>query len=600
MVLLGTKVLGASIMLSVFKHLTSLFPFFLSHFEKKTQKKFLIALLLIGLSIFLNIKVPVVFKKIVDNLSHDFSTTSWKNTLLLSSYGLLWLLACFSEKIREIVMYPVIAQCVTIYSLEIFHNMHSQSLEYHCEKKTGTIIETLYKSQLSLITACMSLFFKIIPFFIETVFVFIILGHYVNFFVGMIILITLIGYLMTHFFIMRFFRAIDQDYQNSDSLVDARILDSFINIENIKFLCSDRFETKSISSLIGQRDRSMIRLLWCGTLSSIVQNIILGLSLAVISTITGHLVVQDVFSIGDFILVNSYLILLFTPLDQLAQALRGLVSACKDLKNSNELLFETTTSFPNPNELSPCNLDAKSIDMISVSFAYQKPYKNVLHHFNLSIPQSSTTAIVGPTGAGKSTLSRLLLKLYECDSGAIRLGNSEIKNLSIDCVRKIIAIVPQEAGIFNRTLKENLTYGSPQASLEELNNLIEATQLKDLVASLPYGLQTLLGENGVKLSGGEKQRIAIIRALLRHPNIIIFDEATSNLDPQTEQDFLKIIEQLPKEITIIMIAHRLSTITHADKIFVVDLGQIIEEGSHQQLLDKQGLYYNLWEQQSAK
>lgn len=551
------------------------------------------------MTIALNLSVPLFFKKIVNSLADPSDINHQLTFLLLISYGICWASGRFFEKIREMVFFKPVSTAITDYCLAVFKHILSLSLKFHLNRETGKVAGAIQGSQLAISMILTNIFFRIIPVFIEALLAFFILWHFVGIEIGLIVIAILVGYLIMNYFIMNVFKKADKLYEDIDIVVDKHVIDSLLNSENIKYLGAEDFESSQVNKLLRKREDAIINVFWTGTFTTTVQALLLGTGLTLISYIVGKHVLSGDLKIGDFVLVNGYLLMLFNPLESITGFIRNTISHSAQLNHSTSLLNESHI-IKNIPDAPDIKIKQAHIEFKQVSFSYAPNLRPVLQNFTLSIPDKKTIAIVGPSGSGKSTLARLIFRFYDVSSGAILIDNQDIKTITKNSLRKHIAVVPQDIILLNKSLKYNITYGNFNASSQEINQVIQAVHLENLITKLPDGLDTLVGERGVKLSGGEKQRIGIARALLKKPKILIFDEATSSLDTQTEKIVQKNIEEVTQNITTILIAHRLSTVTHADMIVVLDKGVIIEKGTHSELLAKKGLYATLWGEQHDK
>lgn len=583
-------------MFVVSENIAAILPYLWSRQNKNNKRCTLLAVMGVALTIAFNLSVPLIFKELVDAMSVNNGSYSSLSVLLLLAYGVCWLLGRYLEKLREVVFFKPMAAAVTAYSLDVFNHIHAQSLKFHLDRETGRVASAIHKSQMAMIMMVTNLLFRILPVFIEVVIAFFILWQLVGLTVGIVLVLTLWIYLMVNYWVMAIFKKAEKIYQDVDVSVDKRVVDSLLNSENIKFLNALNYEVSVIGEMFLQREKAIMNVFWAGTFATVVQSILLGCSLMTISVMVARDVLAGSLEVGDFVLVNSYLILLFNPLELITGFVRNVISYSGDLSHST-LLLRQSQSIQDKKNARSLTIQSAEVIFKDVSFYYNNKNKTVLTDFNLTIPAKNTVAIVGSSGSGKSTISRLLFRFYEVNGGAISIDKQNINAVKLASLRKQIAFVPQDIVLLNKSLYANIVYGNVDVEDAEVKAMIKAVHLDDLVNKLPEGLNTIVGERGVKLSGGERQRIAIARALLRKPKVIVFDEATSSLDVETEKKIQANIYVVTANVTTILIAHRLETVVHADKIVVLDKGKIVEEGSHDQLMVLKGVYANLWGRQ---
>lgn len=586
-------------MFSIYKNLAVIMPYL--WWRQDAQHKFLTiaTLVCIALTIGLNLMVPFIFKEAVNILAEYEHHKFVVSMMLLTAYGICWLSARYLEKLREIFFFRPLCCAITEYSLDLFEHLHAQSLKFHLDRETGKICSAIQKAQLAISMIVSNLLFRIIPVFIEGIVAFFILWAIVGLKISIILIVTLIAYLIANYVVMSVFKKAEKRYQDIDITVDKRLLDSFLNSENIKFLHSEKYEVHIANKLFRKREDAIINVFWAGTFSTTFQAVLLGLGLTTISYVIAQEVLCGKLEVGDFVLVNGYLFLLFNPLEAITGFIRNTISFSGELSHSTSLL-EESHSIVDRQDAKDISVQHAEIDFRNVSFSYINKNRPILQNFNLNIPEKSTVAIVGASGSGKSTVSRLLFRFYEVDHGVIMIDHQDIKSVKKESLRQNIAFVPQDIVLLNNSLKANILYGNENVSEEEFKFIIKKVSLDELIQQLPEGLDTIVGERGVKLSGGEKQRIALARALLRKPKIIVFDEATSSLDTETERKIQQNIYEVTSHMTTILIAHRLETVMHADKIVFLEQGTIVEEGTHTKLLSLNGYYARLWGQQHEK
>ena len=381
-----------------------------------------------------------------------------------------------------------------------------------------------------------------------------------------------------------------------DATANSYLVESLLHADTVKYFNSQQHEINTASQKLQEKARADTRALNADAKIHLIQNAIIGLCVIFMLFLAGTQVIAGTMNVGDFVLVHGYLFMFMLPLSMLGYRIRVTRDDLTRFQTAIHLMKIPIDIQDKPNA---CALKYKEgkIQFEQVHFGYNQQRK-ILDDISFVVKPGTTTAIVGSSGAGKSTIARLLFRLYDLDSGSIQIDGQNIRNIQQSSLRAILGIVPQETALFNDTLKNNLIYGNPHCTHDEFMGSIQAAQLDSLIAKLPDGLETRVGERGLKLSGGERQRVAIARMLLIKPKILVFDEATSSLDMKTEKDIQTCLKQISINTTTLIIAHRLSTVTHADNILVLNNGVIIERGTHDELLNQKGAYAQLWEAQS--
>lgn len=559
--------------------------------QKKMTVLMVIAMLL---TVAFSLSLPFIFKWVIEYLSLHHPGDEKIIMILIAMYLMVWLLANWLMVIREMLSYKPVAAMIRAYVLAVFSHLHYQSMAFHLDRETGRVMRAIQEAQLSIAMLSLNVLFRALPTVIEMVVISIILAITISLKVAVILVLALISFVCIQFILVRRFKTVDANYQNIDASVDKRVVDSLLNSDNIKYLHAEDHEIGLVDKLLEKREKTIIGLFWFGTASTTVGAGILGLSLMAIYYLTGRDVLSDKLILGDFILVNSYLIILFDALERFTGFLRSIVSYFGSLSHASELL-QISHSVPEDIDAKDIAVDHADIEFQNVSFAYQ-PKRPIFQSLDLKISKQSRVGIVGASGSGKSTIARLLFRFYDVDQGKIIIDGQNIKHVKKDSLRRLIAFVPQDVVLLNQSLKANIAYGNRYISDEAIDQVVASVKLDTLIKQLPDGLDTLVGERGVKLSGGEKQRVAIARALLKKPKIMVFDEATSSLDSRTESEIQRNIWQVSSDITTLIIAHRLKTIEKADWIVVLDQGRVVEQGIHQDLLSMGGYYCKLWNQ----
>ena len=548
-----------------------------------------------------NVAVPLVFKGIIDALTitpeQAFIVVP---AALLLAYGVLRFSNSLLTELREIVFARVTQQAVRRISLQVFRHLHGLSLRFHLERQTGALTRDMERGTRSINSLISYTLYSILPTLVEIGLVIgILLLNYDPVF-AIITLVTLTTYIVFTVKVTNWRTALRRHANELDSAANARAIDSLINYETVKYFNNEEYEARRYDEQIDRWTQAQLKNQFSLSGLNIGQAIIVSVGVTLMVWQAAARVATGEMTIGDIVLVNAFLIQLYIPLNFLGVIYRELRQALTDIERMFGLMGQQKEIADSQDalELPP---GPASIRFDNVGFAYDAK-RPILFDVDFEIPAGSTVAIVGHSGSGKSTLARLLYRFYDVGSGSIRINGFDLRALKQSSLRAAVGIVPQDTVLFNDTLHYNIQYGRPDASREEVEAAAEAAQLTDFIARLPDGLETKVGERGLKLSGGEKQRVAIARALLKNPTILIFDEATSALDSKTEKAIQAQLEQAAEGRTAMVIAHRLSTIMNADEIIVMDQGRIVERGTHIELLARRGAYARMWalQQQEAQ
>lgn len=541
-----------------------------------------------------NVSVPLVLKWIVDRMGADKALLVVPFALLVA-YGLARLSVTLFTELREFFFAKVTQRAVRRIALETFEHLHRLSLRFHLARQTGGLTRDIERGTRGISSLMSYLLFSILPTLIELALVAGILAWNYDWTFVTITLVTLIGYIIYTITVTEWRTAFRKEMNELDSKANSKAIDSLLNYETVKYFGNERFEADRYDQSLQRWERAAVRSQTSLSLLNLGQSLFIatGASLVMWRAIDG--VMRGTMSVGDLVLVNAFLIQLYAPLNFLGVIYREIRQSATDMARMFGLMNEHQEIADRPNALTlqPDRSRVGNVSFESVRFAYE-PDRIILQDVSFHVPAGKTFAVVGPSGGGKSTLARLLFRFYDVTDGCIRIDGTDIRDFTQTSLRAAIGIVPQDTVLFNDTLEYNLRYGCPTASDEEVASAIRAARLEGFFALLPQGLQTAVGERGLKLSGGEKQRVAIARALLKNPAILIFDEATSALDSESEKAIQAEIKAVSRERTTLIIAHRLSTIVDADRILVMEAGRIVEQGSHTELLAAQGLYSRLW------
>ncbi|MBS3936011.1 MAG: ABC transporter ATP-binding protein/permease [Sulfuritalea sp.] len=543
---------------------------------------------------FANVSVPLVFKDIVDGLApaDPAHAILIAPLALIAAYGVLRFGVALFTELRELLFARITQRAIRTIALQVFEHLHALSLRFHLERQTGGLTRDIERGTRAIGTLINYTVFSVLPTLVEVALVLGILAlRYEPSFV-LIATATLVVYVTYTVLISNWRVHLRREVNELDSAANTRAIDSLLNYETVKYFNNEGWEKARYDQQMQQWEAAQVRsqhsLSWLNLGQAGI--IAVGVALMIWRAAVG--VANGTMTVGDIVLVNAFLIQLYIPLNFLGVLYREIRQSLTDIERMFALLDQNKEIQDAPEarslESGPC-----SVRFENVSFAYEAR-RPILHDVSFEIPAGQTLAVVGHSGSGKSTLARLLFRFYDVNDGAIRINGQDIRQLTQASLRTRIGIVPQDTVLFNDTLEYNIRYGRPQASCEEVQAAARAAHLAEFIERLPDGYRTRVGERGLKLSGGEKQRVAIARMLLKNPAILILDEATSALDSKTEKAIQTELEQAAVGRTALLIAHRLSTVMSADEILVLDGGRIIERGTHRALLERGGAYALMW------
>lgn len=574
--------------------LKDLFPFLWIK-DEKVRSLFLISFGLVFISIGLDLSIPLILKAIVALLSACDKSMTYQLSLLLVAYGVIWTASQIILQARQILMIKPLEKCIRLFCSKLFDHLHSLPLKFHLDRKTGAITNALERAQHGFPDVFWGLFLFAIPTVIELFLAAMILYYYYGIIYAFILIFTGAIFVIFTLYAVEwasYFQTLSNEQQSS---ANATIVDSLLNIISVKYFNNKEYEVTKCERELKKREKLLIKSLSSIELIRIGQSVIIGFGLILFTYAAGQQTLSSIYDVSDFVLINGYVLQFVTPLSQIGFIARNFRSGMNELASVMEIFKENPLSVTLSSPEKDHTLGTlHCIEFQNVVFGYT-PSRFVLQDISFRLEEGKTLGIVGTTGSGKSTISYLLLKFYEISSGKIFINNMDIQNVRIESLSHLIGVIPQDITLFNTTIYENVLFARPNASKKDVEEAIELACLAPVLKRLPHHYNTIVGERGLKLSGGEKQRIAIARVLLKKPSLYIFDEATSSLDLATEKKIMKNIAHTLKKSTSIIIAHRLSTIINADEILVFHYGGIIERGTHSSLLKQQGVYANLWE-----
>ena len=543
--------------------------------------------------------VPVFYKEAVDALTAQPGLALVLPVGVILAYGGARVLSLAFGEIRDAIFAKVGQRAIRHVALEVFRHLHALSLRFHLERQTGGLSRSIERGTTAIDNLLRYMLFNILPTIFEIVLVFVILWSLLDVWFALVTLVTVVAYIAYTIRVtewrLKFRRAmIDQDTR-----ANARAIDSLLNYETVKYFGNEPHEARRFDEALKSYERAAVLSQSSLSLLNIGQAAIISVGVTAIMYMAAQGIVAGTMTVGDFVLVNTYLLQLYQPLGIFGWVYREIKQSLVDMEKMFELLA-VDREVQDPPGAPALRLEGGSIAFENVAFGYDAR-RPILKGISFTVPAGRTVAIVGPSGAGKSTISRLLYRFYDVDSGRITIDGQDIRAVTQDSVRAAIGIVPQDTVLFNDTILYNILYGRPSAGEEDAKEAARLARIDGFVASLPDGWATQVGERGLKLSGGEKQRVAIARTVLKNPCILLFDEATSALDSLTEQEIQGNLRELSTGRTTLIIAHRLSTVVDADEILVLDEGRIVERGSHLALLAQGGAYAEMWaRQQEAK
>jgi ATP-binding cassette, subfamily B, heavy metal transporter len=516
--------------------------------------------------------------------------------LLFVSYGVAWILNQVVQQLGFICIIGALERGMRMLNLHIFEHIQSLSMRFHLDKKTGSITNAIDRTQSGFDAIFWALFLFIIPTIIEMTVISIIFVRLYGIDYSFILLCTAICYCIFCRYAITVVDTIQEEYNQKKSLASETFVDSLLNIETVKYFNNQRYDYEKCDRILQQQEKVGVKLHSFGVLFYCGQKVIIGIGLMLLTVKSGNAVLAKTMSIGDFILINSYLLQFTAPLSSFGYVFRQIKKGLTDMGDIMKL-FEIVPEVCDTQHAHVINPAKADVTFNMVNFGYTHE-RTVLKNISLHIPSGKTVAIVGSTGSGKSTITKLLFRFYDVSSGAIFFNDHDIRTITQQSLHKAIGVVSQDTSLFNDTLYYNIAYANSAATKYDVERAIELAHLTELITRLPDGYNTIVGQRGLKLSGGEKQRVAIARVLLKNPALYIFDEATSSLDNSTERLLQQNLKTIAQGKTTLIIAHRLSTIVHADEIIVLDNGIIVERGDHAQLLECGGMYYKLWNSQT--
>jgi ATP-binding cassette, subfamily B, heavy metal transporter len=564
--------------------------------ETGLKARVVLALSFLTLSKLSGVYVPILFKQAIDALSaKGVETLILAPVGLIVAYGLLRVLSQAFGELRDAVFAKVAQRAVRRVGLDTFKHLHALSLRFHLDRQTGGLSRAIERGTKGIEFLLQFMLFNVLPTLLEITLVCGILWNLYSIEYAAITFATIVGYIVFTIVLTEWRTKYRREMNDRDSEATTKAVDSLLNYETVKYFGNELHEANRFDTALRAYEKAAVRSQISLSALNVGQGAIIAAGLIAVMIMTARGVADGSMTVGDLVLVNAFLIQLYMPLNFLGFVYRQIRQSLTDMEQMFSLL-RVEREVADTEGAIALVVSGGEVQFDAVDFGYDAR-RPILHGVSFTIPAGKTLAVVGSSGAGKSTLSRLLYRFYDVTDGAIRIDGQDIRAVSQSSLRKIIGIVPQDTVLFNDTIYYNILYGRPDATPAEVEDAARLARIHDFILSLPDGYQSKVGERGLKLSGGEKQRVAIARVILKRARLLIFDEATSALDTKTEKQIQESLDQVSQDRTTLIIAHRLSTVIGADEILVLDNGQVAERGSHAELLAREGRYARMWQQQ---
>lgn len=580
-----------------------LLPFVWPEDRPDLRRRVVLAAIILVIAKIITVLVPVFFKEATDLLTEQSTSQGaaiaagvamWASAMVVA-YGIGRIAMAVLTQVRDVLFTAVGQHAVRTLNNRTFRHLHRLSLRFHLERKTGGVSRVIERATRAIELIMRMGVLNLLPTLLEFVLIAFVLLYFFNW-VYLVIVASMIGFYMWFTLSATEWRiTIRREMNDSDTEANTKAIDSLLNYETVKYFGNEEMEQRRFDHSMARYEKAAIQTYYSLGVLNAGQAVIFTAGLTICMVLAAYGVTTGAHTIGDFVMINALMIQLYMPLNFMGFVYREIRQGLVDVETMFKLLEEPEEISDRP-DAKPLQVSAGRIEFRNVNFHYDAE-RPILKDLSFEVPEGGMLAIVGPSGAGKSTISRILFRFYEISDGAVLIDGQDIRDVTQKSLRAAIGMVPQDTVLFNDTIRYNIRYGRPDATDAEIEEAARLAQIDTFIRQLPKGYDTAVGERGLKLSGGEKQRVAIARTILKSPPILMLDEATSALDSQTEKDIQDSLDAVAKNRTTLVIAHRLSTIVHADRILVLEQGVLVEQGTHAELVERDGLYASLWNKQ---
>ncbi len=565
------------------------------------KRRVVLALLVLFLAKVIAVGTPFFYKAAVDTLAGEAEPGMWLALGAIGltvAYGMARLMTVGFQQLRDVIFARVGQRALRQLALETFQHIHRLSMRYHITRKTGGLSRIIERGVKGVEFLLRFLLFSIGPLILELLMIGVVLAVVFDIWYLAVVVVTIGLYIWFTFAVTEWRVKIRKEMNDQDTDANQKAIDSLLNFETVKYFGAERREADRYDGAMERYVAAALKTSYSLAFLNFGQSLLITAGLVVVMVMAAVGVQNGALTVGDFVMVNAYMIQITMPLNFLGTVYREIRQALIDMADMFSLL-EQPPEVSDAENARDLKVNGGEVDLDDVVFGYD-PERPILKGVSLRVGAGQTVAIVGPSGSGKSTIGRLLFRFYDVVSGALRIDGQDVRDVTQDSLHAQIGVVPQDTVLFNDTIYYNIAYGRPDASRAEIEEAARAAKIHDFIADLPQGYETTVGERGLKLSGGEKQRVGIARTLLKNPPILLLDEATSALDSETEREIQDELRAMGRGRTVITIAHRLSTVVDADRIVVLENGVIVEEGRHEELLARGGRYAAMWQRQAAE